>query len=219
MGGLLCFLRDVVVFGSLLDLFLAWFVFFFHKITRELLFFVEDILICMLQTHKLTSLYFTSGDQHWMWVCQLWTESQNDFQPQETAEITVKWLPWALYASRCLQICRALETKVSQSLYFYLALFKIIFSLTYEPSGYIPLFYLLHCMLKNPPDNLLLYARDKTFTKLQTAGTHFSMNFGCLLEIPRTKNWIKVLLEALLHSSAIYTIRLKINLPLFVNAQ
>lgn len=200
----------MVVFGFLLDLVLAWFVFFFHKISREQSFFVEDILICMLQTHKLTSLYFTSEDQHWMWVCQLWTESQNDFQPQETAEIAVKWLPWALYASRCLQICRALETKVSQSLYFYLALFWIIFSLTYEPSGYIPLFYLPQCMLKNPPDNLLLYATDKTFTKLQTAGTHFSLNFGCLLKIPNAK----VLLEALLHSSAIYTIRLKINLPL-----
>lgn len=35
-------------------------------------FFVEDILICMLQTHKLTSLYLTSEDQHWMYVsCEL----------------------------------------------------------------------------------------------------------------------------------------------------
>lgn len=53
-----------MVFGFLLDLVLAWFVFFFHKISREQSFFVEDILICMLQTHKLTSLYFTSEDQH-----------------------------------------------------------------------------------------------------------------------------------------------------------
>lgn len=143
-----------------------------------------------------------------------------------------KWLP-ATWNSRnrcemaalgfiCLQMFADMQSLGNRGFSITLFLFRtfwIIFSLTYEPSGYIPLFYVLQCMLKNPPDNLLLYARDKTFTKLQTAGTHFSMNFGCLLEIPRTKNWIKVLLEALLHSSAIYTIRLKMNLPLLVNAQ
>lgn len=69
-------------------------------------------------------------------------------------------------------------------------------------------------MLENPPDNLLLYARVKIFTELQTAGAHFSLNFGCLLKILRAEDYMKVLLEALLLSSAIYIIVLKINLPL-----
>lgn len=71
---------------------------------------------------KAISLYLTSEYvkcEHVM--CK--TESENDSQLQEEAEITVKWLLWALYAPKHLQICRALENKVSSTLYFYLALF------------------------------------------------------------------------------------------------
>lgn len=104
---------------------------------------------------------------------------------QEAAEITVKWLPCASYAPKCLQICRALVNKVLTSLYFYSACFEIILH-----SRAIWLSFPFLSTSKHAEESIwksFWCARVKIFTKLQSSRGTLFPEFGLFTQ--NSKSW------------------------------